>query len=95
MELNEGLKNKKYIKKHSGGKKPPPYQWQETALRVIEQLAVPNSKRNAVFRVCKLKHSNFIEQCLAETKELCREGEAWKYFFKLTSKKNINQKNIN
>ena len=67
--------------------KPPAYQWQDLALRVINELNIPAAKRNAVFRVCKLNSKVFIEHCLNETKELAKIGEAWRYFFKLASKK--------
>ena len=66
-------------------KKPPAYQWQDLALRVIKELNIPNFKRNAVFKVCKENSKEFIETCLNDTKELCQTGEKWKYFFKLIS----------
>ena len=68
-------------------KKPPAYPWQELALQIITELAIPGFKRNAVFKVCKENSKNFIEQCLIDTKELCQSGEKWKYFFKLVGKK--------
>jgi len=74
------LANKKIVK-------PPAYPWQDLALRIIDELKIPNFKRNAVFKVCKENPKQFIEKCLNDTKELCKEGESWKYFFKLTSKK--------
>lgn len=61
----------------------PAYAWQELALRIIKDLNIPNFKRSAVFKVCKEKPRTFIEKCLNDTKELCREGEPWKYFFKI------------
>jgi len=68
--------------------KPPAYQWQDLALRIIKELAIPNFKRNSVFKACKDNHQIFIERCLNETKELCRSGDKWKYFFKLVDKGN-------
>ena len=67
------------------GQKPPAYQWQDLALRVIKELAIPNLKRSSVFKVCKNYDKNDIEKALNDTKELCQEGERWKYFFKVIS----------
>lgn len=72
--------------------KPPAYQWQDLALRIITELHIPSAKRNAVFRVCKLNTKAFIEHCLNETKELAKTGEAWRYFFKLVAKPATNKK---
>jgi hypothetical protein len=68
-------------------KKPPAYQWQDLALRIINELSIPSFKRNSVFKVCKNQERNFIEKCLDDTKELAEGGERWKYFFKLVTKK--------
>jgi hypothetical protein len=70
------LKNKKTIK-------PPSYPWQDLALRVIKDLGVPNFKRSAVFKICKDKAPHLIEKALIDTKELCHDGQKWKYFFKI------------
>ena len=67
------------------GQKPPAYQWQDLALRVIKELAIPNFKRSSVFKICKDYDKNDIEKALNDTKELCQEGEKWKYFFKVIS----------
>jgi len=67
--------------------KLPAYQWQDLALRVIRELGIPNFKRNSVFKACKENSQDFIEKCLNDTKELCKDGEKWKYFFKLITKK--------
>lgn len=67
--------------------KPPAYEWQDLALRIISELAVPGFKRNSVFKACKDNSKDFIEKCLNDTKELCKDGEKWKYFFKLVTKK--------
>ena len=64
-------------------KKMPAYAWQDLALRIIKDLNIPDFKRSAVFKVCKLKPRIYIEKCLNDTKELCRQGEKWKYFFKI------------
>ncbi len=68
-------------------KKPPAYEWQDLALRIINELGIPNFKRSSVFKACKEKPKNFIESCLNDTKELCKTGEKWKYFFKLMANK--------
>jgi len=66
-------------------KKPPAYQWQELALRLIKELNVPSYKRSSVFKICKDRPKMFVEQCLADTKELCESKEKWQYFFKVVS----------
>jgi len=68
-------------------KKPPAYQWQELALRIIKELSVPGFKRNAIFKACKENPKNIIEKALNDTKELCQTGEKWKYFFKVIGSK--------
>ncbi|MFA4941256.1 MAG: hypothetical protein WC582_01485 [Patescibacteria group bacterium] len=68
-------------------KKPPAYEWQDFALRVIDELGIPNFKRGSVFKVCKEMPKAYIEKCMNETKELCRTGEKWKYFFKIVNQK--------
>lgn len=67
--------------------KAPAYAWQDLALRVIKELNIPAFKRSAVFKVCKVKPRVYIEKCLNDTKELCRSGEQWKYFFKVAAGK--------
>ena len=64
-------------------KKPPAYPWQELALKVIKELNIPNIKRSSIFKVCRDYPKEFIERCLADTKELCQTGEKWRYFLKL------------
>ena len=86
MKINKGLEKLGKIIGTKSTKKPPAYQWQDLALRVIKELAVPNFKRNAVFKVCKENSKNIIEKALNDTKELCKTGERWKYFFKVISK---------
>lgn len=68
--------------------KPPAYEWQDLALRIIKELNIPKFKRNSVFKICKDNSKDFIEKCFNDTKELCKDGEKWKYFFKLITKKN-------
>jgi hypothetical protein len=84
MKKDNGLKQfDDVLKSRKPTKKPPAYKWQDLALRVIEELDIPNFKRNAVFKVCKEHPRNFIEKCLNDTKELVEKGEKWRYFFKL------------
>lgn len=66
--------------------KPPAYQWQDLALRIIKELNVPNFKRGSAFKVCKENPPELINRLVGETKELCKTGEKWKYFFKLIDK---------
>ena len=87
MKINKGPEKIKDLLGKKPSKKPPAYQWQELALRIIKELSIPNFKRSAVFKVCKENSKNFIEKCLNDTKELCQTGERWKYFFKIVSKK--------
>ncbi|EKE18658.1 MAG: hypothetical protein ACD_9C00268G0005 [uncultured bacterium] len=64
-------------------KKAPTFQWQELALKIIEDLDVPKEKRNSIFRVCKQHNRQIIERAISDTKELCKSGEKWRYFFKV------------
>jgi hypothetical protein len=68
-------------------KKPPAYQWQDLALKIIKELSIPNEKRNSVFKACKQYSKIYIEKCFNDTKELCHSGEKWKYFFKIVGGK--------
>ncbi|MEI8361045.1 MAG: hypothetical protein WCG01_02870 [bacterium] len=63
--------------------KPPAYEWQDLALRIIAELGVPNFKRASVFKVCKNYSKEEIERALNDTKELCKTGNRWAYFFKV------------
>jgi len=76
-----------HILKNRQTVKPPAYPWQDLALRVIKELSIPNFKRSAVFKICKEKSSQQIELALNDTKELCKTGSAWKYFFKIIDQK--------
>ena len=88
MPEDKGLEQLKDIfRSRQPTKKPPTYEWQDLALRIIKELGIPNFKRSAVFKVCKENSKSYIERCLNETKELCRTGAKWKYFFKLISQK--------
>jgi hypothetical protein len=86
MAINTGLKNLKEILNQRRTVKPPAYEWQDLALRVIKELGVPKFKKNAVFMVCRYKSKALIEKAINETKELA-QGEKWKYFFKVLANK--------
>jgi len=83
LKVNKDLQNIKDVLKNKKIKKAPAYEWQDLALRVIDDLKIPNFKRGAIFKVCKENPKNFIENALNDTKELCKSGLKWKYFFKL------------
>ncbi|HAM87983.1 MAG: hypothetical protein US83_C0001G0074 [Candidatus Falkowbacteria bacterium GW2011_GWC2_38_22] len=70
-------------------KKAPAYQWQELALRIIKDLNIPDTKKSSVFKACRENPKNFVEQCLNDTKELCKTGEKWKYFFKIINQPKV------
>jgi len=63
--------------------KAPAHDWQDLALRVIAELAIPGFKRSAVFKACRDYPRVVIEKALNDTKELCKKGDSWKYFFKV------------
>ncbi len=63
--------------------KPPAYPWQELALKIIEDLKIPNNKKSSVFKACKENNPETIKRALNDTKELCKSGSAWRYFFKV------------
>ena len=83
MKINKGFQKISEIKDKRKKIKPPAYQWQDLALSIIKELNIPDFKRNSVFKVCRDHDKNHILRCLTDTKELCREGEKWKYLFKL------------
>lgn len=85
MKIDAGLENIRDLLKAKITKKPPKYIWQDLALRIIKELNIPNFKRSAVFKICKQKPRVYIEKCLNDTKELCKTGEKWKYFFKVAA----------
>ena len=87
MERKENLKSFGELMKNRVAKKAPAYQWQDLALRVINELNIPNNKRSSVFRVCKQNTKQIVERAMNDTKELCKTGEKWRYFFKLIDKK--------
>lgn len=78
--LSDILKNRRTVK-------APAYPWQDLALQVIKELNIPNFKRGAVFKVCRDFPAHKIKIALNDTKELCKTGAAWKYFFKIIDSK--------
>lgn len=78
--LSDILKNRQTVK-------PPAYPWQDLALKIIKELGIPNFKRAAVFKVCRDLPEHKIKIALNDTKELCKSGAAWKYFFKIIDSK--------
>jgi len=77
------MENLADILKRKAAIKPPAYQWQDLALRIIKELSIPDFKRSAVFKICRDQHKNTIEKAMNETKELCQTGSKWQYFFKV------------
>ena len=75
------------MRKKAPAKKAPAYQWQDLALKVIQELNVPGNKRSSVFQVCKKYPRAVVEKAMNDTKELCQTGEKWRYFFKIIDKK--------
>lgn len=71
--------------------KAPAYPWQDLALRIIKELAVPGFKRSSVFKICKDYNSTVIERAMNDTKELCQGGSKWQYFFKIMSQAKPNE----
>ncbi len=74
--LADLLKNRRTVK-------PPAYEWQDLALRVVKELSIPDFKRSALFKVCRDHHKYTVEKAMNETKELCKGGSKWQYFFKV------------
>lgn len=85
--MSENFKSFAELAKKRVVKKAPAYQWQDLALKVIQELNVPNDKRNSVFRVCKQYSRPIVERAMNDTKELCKTGQQWSYFFKIIGKK--------
>ena len=81
------MENLAEIIKAKQKQKVPAYPWQDLALQVIKELNIPNFKRGAVFKVCRDFQAHKIKIALNDTKELCKTGAAWKYFFKIIDSK--------
>jgi hypothetical protein len=87
MLSKDNFKSLKELVGKRTAKKPPAFEWQDLALRVIDELNIPKNKRSSVFRVCKQYSRQIVERAMNDTKELCKTGEKWRYFFKLIDKK--------
>jgi hypothetical protein len=74
-------------KSKNNNKKPPAYEWQDLALKIIKELNIPNFKRSSVFKACRDNSQTRIIQALTDTKELCQTGQKWQYFFKIINPK--------
>ncbi len=88
MQIDKGMEKIGDLFSAKKAKKMPTYVWQDLALRVIKELSIPEFKRGSVFKICKLKPRVIVEKALNDTKELCHDGESWKYFFKVIGAKN-------
>ncbi len=84
QSFSDIFKNRKPVK-------APAYPWQDLALRVIKDLGIPDFKRSSVFKACKDLPINIIEMALNDTKELCKTGAKWKYFFKIVDERKENK----
>ncbi|MCX6800368.1 MAG: hypothetical protein NT091_04455 [Candidatus Falkowbacteria bacterium] len=60
-------------------------EWQGLALQIIKDLGIPPNKKSSVFKLCKTRSQTVILRALNDTKELCKTGDQWKYFFKVIS----------
>jgi len=85
MERKRNIKSFGELMKNRTAKKPPAYQWQDLALTVIKELEIPN-KRSSIFQVCKKYSRQTVLKAMNDTKELCKTGEKWRYFFKIINK---------
>jgi hypothetical protein len=79
----ESLENIFHNKKPT--KKAPAYKWQDLALQIINELSVPSNKKSSVFKACRDNPESRIKTALNDTKELCKGGTKWQYFFKVLS----------
>jgi hypothetical protein len=86
-EISDNFKSLFDIIKIQKTTKAPAYPWQDLALRIIKELKVPGFKRSSVFKICKEKPEHLVNLALNDTKELCKTGSAWKYFFKIIDQK--------
>ncbi len=78
---------KDIFQKRAPQKKPPAYQWQDLALKIIEELAIPDFKKSSIFKICRDNSQAKIMQALTDTRELCKTGQKWQYFLKVITNK--------
>ncbi len=83
MSNNKEMQNIGEIFSTRKSPKAPAYEWQDLALLIIKELNIPNFKRSSIFKICRDHDKQFILNCLNDTKELCKTGEKWRYFFKI------------
>lgn len=83
MQIGDIMSKRKQTSFSFENKKPPAYEWQELSLKIIDELNIPNNKKSSVFKLCKTKNKAIILNALADTKELCKTKEKWRYFFKV------------
>ena len=83
MQINKGPEKLADLLTARKSIKAPKFAWQDLALEVIKELNIPEFKRSAVFKACKQNPRAKILVALNDTKELCRTGQKWKYFFKI------------
>lgn len=96
MKINNGfqpLSNLFAEREKMVKKKPPAHEWQDLALRVLNEINAPNFKRGAVFKICKENSKEAVERALNDTKELCQTGQKWSYFFKIIDNYQFGDKN--
>jgi len=87
MTKNEDIQNIGQIFSGRSVKKAPAHEWQDLALKIINDLNIPAFKKSSVFKICRDRDKQFVLNCLNDTKELCKTKDKWKYFFKLSSSK--------
>ena len=87
MSESDNFKSFSDIVKIKKATKAPAYPWQDLALRIIKELNIPAFKRSSVFKICKEKPEHLVSLAFNDTKELCKTGSTWKYFFKIIDQK--------
>lgn len=87
MSESDNFKSFSDIVKIKKATKAPAYPWQDLALRIIKELNIPAFKRSSIFKICKEKPEHLVNLAFNDTKELCKTGSAWKYFFKIIEQK--------
>jgi hypothetical protein len=65
--------------------RPAAYDWQDFALKIIDELKVPSYKKSVIFQICRDYPKNILDHALIDTHELCKTGAKWRYFLKILS----------
>ena len=94
MIKSENFKSFGELMKKRTVKKAPAYEWQELALKIIEEFKVPANKKSSVFMTCKKYNKQIVLRAYNDTKELCKSGEQWRYFFKIVGKSQDVRKDV-